>query len=297
MSDRVPLVHDAGAVRELPAGDALLLDGARLGARSLAGRDFPAMRGGNWGEQAMQGRLDRMSIARWQAVGASSTINAYGGQAFTAQGTVTSRSPAATNMVTRARRVGAVSASGAGSACGWYFNSLSAAPLWTVGDGSGLGGFFAVMRFAPSDAASVSGARMFVGMATGGSAATNVDPAALTDAVGVAALSGSANLNIVFGGSAAQAPVDLGTSFPANGLSADLYELILSAAPGSADVGWRVERLNTWDVAGGTLSNTTPGTTLPAASTFLAPRLWRSNNSTALAVGIDLLSVSIETQI
>lgn len=139
MTDRVPLIHAAGAPRELPSGDGLLLDGARLGARSLAGRDIPVMRGSGWGEQALQGRLDRLSLARWQAVGASSTISVYGGQALTAQGTVTSRAVAATNMVTRARRVGAVSAAGAGSVSGWYFNSLSAAPLWTVGDGSGLG--------------------------------------------------------------------------------------------------------------------------------------------------------------
>lgn len=294
MAGRVPLIHRDGAACELPVGDALLIGGAQLGMATLAGRAMPTMRGIAWGEQALQGRLDRLSLARWQAVGAATTISVYGGQPLSVQGTVAVRTPSGATMVTRARRVGAVSPTSTGSLCGWYFNGISAAPLWTIGDGGGLGGFMTVIRFVPSDAASVGGARMFVGMSAASVAAVNVDPASMTDAIGVAALGGAANLHLVFGGAVAQAPIDLGAAFPANGLSTDAYELILSAAGGSADVGWRVERLNTGDVATGMLVNTTPATTLPAATTFLSPRLWRTNNATALAVGIDLLSMSIE---
>ena len=37
------------------------------------------------------------------------------------------------------------------------------------------------------------------------------------------------------------------------------------------------------------------GTVIPAATTFLAHSAWRCNNATALAVGIDVVSVYIET--
>ncbi len=167
-------------------------------------------------------------------------------------------------------------------------------PYWFVGNGAGLGGFLAVFRFSPSDQAPVSGARMFVGLSSTTSAPTNVEPATLTNQIGVAQLSTSANLAIVYGGTTAQAAIDLGASFPAGGLTTDLYELTLvSDAGDNSRVGYRVERLNTGDVATGFLANTTPGTTLPATNVVLAQRMWRTNNATALAVGFDLASATV----
>ena len=306
MANRIPLVHANGELQELPGSDSLVLAGPAMaapvgrisiGARSLGGRELASMRGSAWGEEAVQGRLDRLALARWRATGNITTIVAEGAPALTSVGTVTARAVAAASMASRARRVGAVSAATAGSFAGWYLNSLTVAPMWSVGSGAGAGGFFAVFRFSPSDAAVVSGARMFAGMAAGGAAPTNVEPNTLTNAIGVAALSTSANLQIVSAGSTAQTAIDLGSAFPANGLSSDVYELVLAAPPASLDVGWRVERLNTGDIASGALVNVSPGVTLPTAATFLSPRVWRSNNAIALSVGIDLLSLSIEAAV
>jgi hypothetical protein len=61
------------------------------------------------------------------------------------------------------------------------------------------------------------------------------------------------------------------------------------------EVNYRVERLNTGHIATGTLTAATPGTQLPANTTFLAHRAWRTNNATALAVGIDIGNLYIET--
>ena len=267
----------------------------QVGVRALAGRETLAARGSLWPEEQMQGRLDRLAVQRWRPTGNATTIIAEGAAALTQTGTATTRNVAATSFATRARRVGAVSAATAAALAGLH---LTVAPS-TIGDGAGLGGFYYTCRFVPSDAAAVSGARMFAGMTSSIAAPTNVEPSTLTNCIGVAGLSTSANLAIVFGGSTAQSAIDLGSNFPSNGLSTDIYELILFAAPGSTNVGYRVERNpggpgNNF-VASGTLTNTTPGTTLPAATTFLAPRLWRSNNATALAVAIDLLSLSLET--
>lgn len=193
-------------------------------------------------------------------------------------------------MATRMKRLGYVSSATAGNSSGHY----ATAAQHTIGDGSGLGGFLYVVRFVVSDAATVAGARMFVGLRNATSAPTNVEPSTLTNCLGVAQLSTSSNLHIVSGGSAAQAAIDLGSNFPANTLSADAYELALYAPPNSQVVGYRVERLTTGQVASGTL-NGTVGTAIPAATTLLAHAVWRFNNATALAVGIDVASVYIET--
>lgn len=81
----------------------------------------------------------------------------------------------------------------------------------------------------------------------------------------------------------------LGANFPANTSSVDAYELVLSAAPNGTTIGYRVERLNTGAVTSGTLS-----TNLPLNTTLMGIQMWRCNNATALAVGIDLMSLYIE---
>lgn len=103
-------------------------------------------------------------------------------------------------------------------------------------------------------------------------------------------------MHIYYGGSTAQAPIDLGANFPANTRNTDVYELVLFAPSNSNNtVSYEVTRLNTGDVATGTLTGTA-GTALPSSSTLLSyQRLWRTNNATALAVGYDLMSDYIET--
>ena len=69
-----------------------------------------------------------------------------------------------------------------------------------------------------------------------------------------------------------------------------MYELILFAAPNGSTVNYQATRLNTGDVATGTLS-----TDLPVNTQFLSPQVWRNNGATALAVGIDIVHVYVET--
>lgn len=169
------------------------------------------------------------------------------------------------------------------------------------GDGAGLGGFFYSCRFGFSDAATVSGARAFVGMSSLVAAPTNVEPNTLTNCIGLAQLSTDATqLFLVYGGSAAQTAIGLGTNFPpmagvgaANGIAYDLT--LFCPTSGNGIVNYRVERIGTSFVAEGTLTPTTVGTQTPAATTLMTHRAWRTNNATLLAVGIDMLNVYIET--
>ena len=124
----------------------------------------------------------------------------FGFTAPTTVGTVTARNVATTNFATRMRRLGYVSAATAASLA----SARVPVAQYTIGNGAGLGGFTYIVRFVPSDAAAVSGERFFVGLTSATGAPTNVDPATLTNAVGLAQLSSGTNCFVVYGGSAAQ---------------------------------------------------------------------------------------------
>lgn len=227
--------------------------------------------------------------------GGSSALDTTGYAAPQVVGaTATGRALAATNFLTRQRRIGYVSAATSGSVVSARISSVALASL---GDGAGLGGFFNVIRFGCSDAASVSGARMFVGATTNGGNPTNVEPSTLTNCIGVGHGASDSNLKLFYGGSSAQTPIDLGANFPANTLSTDVYELILySPSEESAVVYYQLTRLNTGDVASGKIVGTSSAV-LPASSAFLIPWLiWRSNNATALSVAFDFMFAYFDTE-
>jgi hypothetical protein len=101
------------------------------------------------------------------------------------------------------------------------------------------------------------------------------------------------NLSVYYGGSAAQTPIALGTNFPV-ALNTG-YELILTNVYNSTNtVYYRVTNINTGNFAEGTLTGTA-GTAIPSSSTFMHPTLWRTNNTAAVAVGFDVISVYMET--
>lgn len=260
--------------------------------RSIASRMMTAFMGPSGLDSALQPSLARNKVGWWCPPGNSTTVpGVLGLPALTATGTATTRNVATTNMATRMRRLGYVSAAGAGSLAG----ARAAIAQYTIGNGGSpaLGGFFVTYRFVPSDAATVAGRRMFVGLLSATGAPTNVEPSTLTNCVGVAQLSSSSNLHIVYGGSAAQTPIDLGASFPAGTLSVDVYDLTIFASP-TGDLYYSVTRLNTGDVAEGQLAGVA-GVAIPASTTLLCLSAWVCNNATALAAAIDLCSVYVET--
>jgi hypothetical protein len=241
-------------------------------------------------KEFVQDSLERSSFALWKPPGNSTTVpGVFGMPAVSATGTATARNVATTNFYTRLKRLGYVSAAVAGSLAG----ARNAVAQNTIGaEGSPpVGGFYVSIVFGCSDAATVAGARQFVGVSSSTGAPTDVEPSTLTNSVGVGHGAADTNLKLFYGGSAAQTPIDLGANFPANTLSVDAYELTIWCPPTRQQVNWRVVRLNTGNVASGTLAGTV-GTAFPATTTLLTfLRAWRSNNATALAVGLDLMSV------
>lgn len=271
-------------------------DYVKIFNRKIANRNLLAMIGPSGLDMAVQPNMARNKIGIWVPPGNATTVpGVFGFTAYTATGTATARNIATTSIFTRMRRLGYVSAAGAGSLAGPRV-AAAQITLGTVISDVDTGGFFKVIRFGISDAASVSGARMFVGVSSSTGAPTNVEPSTLTNSIGVGHGASDTNLKIYYGGSAAQTPVDLGANFPITHGSAYVYELALFSPPGIDNiVYYEVTNITTGNSVSGTLTGTS-GTVLPAPTTLLTySQNWRSNNATALAVAIDIMSDYIET--
>lgn len=286
--DPLDLTVDAPAT---PAADTV-----RLFRREIAGRNFPAFVDENGLAAAMQPFLGRGKVRRWNPSGgiASAPGQADGFHSITVTNfTTTARTIAVTNKFTMTPRVGFVTSASAGQV-GNFRASHGAAHL--LGGGSGLGGFMFTMQFGISDPALVSDARMFLGMSGPAGAPSNVEPSTFLNCFGIGHGAADTNLKLFWGGSAAQSPVDLGSNFPVNTSSVDLYELALFSPPNQSVVHYEVTRLNTGHVATGTLTGTV-GTQLPSLTTLLtAPWGYRTNNASALVVGLDVSQVYLATE-
>ena len=261
--------------------------------QNIAGRMMLAMIGPSGLAAGLQPFLARNAIGYWRPPGNAVTVpGVLGYLAPTIVGTATARNVATTNFFTRLRRLGYVTL----ATVGLIAESRVAAAQVTLGNGAGLGGFTKIVRFGCSDPATVAGARQFVGMSNSIAAATNVEPSTLVNSIGVGHGAADTTLKLYYGGSAAQPPIDLGVNFPANTLSVDAYELALFSSPFLGSVGYMVTRLNTGQVATGVLTAATAGLQLPLNTTLLSHhKAWRTNNATALAVGLDIISDYIET--
>lgn len=217
------------------------------------------------------------------------------GFSATAVGTATARAYAPAGTATaKMKRVGYVSAATAGSLA----SSKHLAALCSTGDGTdALTGFLIVNRFAASDAAVVAGARMAVGLTSSIVAATNVEPSTLTNCCVMAQLSTDATqLYVCFGGTTAQTPIALGaTNFPA-GNSGIPFEFTCYSSPFEVGViKWQARNLSNGVVITG--STVSGAATSPAATVALSYAMWRTNNATALAVGLDVGLIYLETPI
>ena len=263
---------------------------ATIFVRNKAERRMAGQIGPSGLDYTFQPSLYGNKVALWNPPGNATTVpGVLGIAALTAQGTVTARSVTTTNLLTRTKRLAVVSNTNAGSLAGYRLGVAQ----YTVGNGSGAGGFMFVIRFGVADAQTAT--RMFVGLRNSTATPTNIEPSTITNGIGVGNGAANTNLFIYYGGSAAQAPIDLGVNFPCNTNSANLYELTLFSSPNSTDsVGYRVERLNTGDVASGTLTGVA-GTALPLSTTLLTTNSYRTNNATTGAVALDFVSIYFET--
>lgn len=266
----------------------------KLFGKSIADRGFISQVGSAGLDTALQPLLARNKVGYWNPPGNATTVpGVFAMTAPTVVGTATARNVATTNILTRMRRLGYVSSSSAGNLAGNY----TSVAQFTTGTGNNLGGFTYICRFGTSDAATVAGARAFIGLSASVAAPTNVEPSTLVNVIGVAQLSTDATQwYIVYGGSTAQTAIPLGTALGSPNDITTAYEIAIFSPPNQNSVlNYQVTNLNTDVTVTGTFTPTTPGVQTPSSTTLLAHRAWRSNNTTAKAVGLDICSIYIET--
>jgi len=259
-------------------------------ARTIAGGyTAPAFLNATQAVAMLQPAFANKKIGIWNPSNNTTTVNVLGLSLFS--GTATSSTNTTTSLFTRAIKLNYSSSATAGT-LGNLYQATSSYTLGVTGTPA-YGGFYYVIRFGIAD--SVASPRTFVGLTSSVSAPTNVEPSTLTNSIGVGQGAANTNLFVYYGGSAAQTPIDLGVNFPTNTNSADWYELTLFAPPTSNNtVYYQVIRLNTGNVASGTLTGTA-GTALPANTTKLAISNWRTNNATASAVTLSIGGIYVET--
>lgn len=253
--------------------------------QSRGGRVMLTQMGPSGLDTTLQPHLGGNKVGLWLPPGNATTVpGVLGIGTLTAVGTATARTIATTNIATRMARLGYVSAATAGS----LTSVREGQNKYSTGAGDGVGGFYYRLRFVPSDAAAVSGERFFAGLSNSTGAATNVEPNTLTNSLGICQLSTSSNLFVYSAGASAATAVDLGTDFPATGLSNQAYEFCMFGKS-DGSVTWEVFKLGTSIKSSGTFAQ------VPANTTLLGHQIWKTNNATALAVGFDICSIYIET--
>lgn len=142
--------------------------------------------------------------------------------------------------------------------------------------------------------AMTNGARGFYGLSSSVSSATNVEPSTLVNSIGVGHGAADRYLSLYYGGSAAQTPISLGSSFPLD--PNNYYELTLyNASTSTNSVSYIVTNLVTKVTATGTLKAATAGTQLPSSTTLLGMQMWRTNNLTAVTTAFDIMSLYVDS--
>ena len=233
---------------------------------------------------------NRISIWSHPGNSNSSSVN-LAAPTFTITGTLTTRNVAVGSLLTMSKRLGIVSNASGGSLAGYRIPNAQ----HKIGGGDGRGGFFLVHRFAISDNNLVTGGRMFLGARSSTGSPSNVNPSTITNCIGIGHGAGDTTLKLYYGGSVPQTPIDLGIDFPVTS-NTDIYELILYSPINEYKVYYQVNNINSGAETSGELTGT-EGTILPATTTLLSlMNAFRSNNTTGQPVGIDIMSLYIETE-
>jgi hypothetical protein len=262
--------------------------GMQLYAQDVAGQPLPAFVTANGRAIPLQPSLARANVTMWLPQWSSQSPLTFGNPWTVSSGTAISTGPDFTvkRLFAALPYIGANSAATAGSLgrvnttgpdCSRPFNNTF------------YGGFRLLARFGCADAATVAGARQFVGLTyttfTG-------DPVSQIMLIGVGCDSGDTNLSIYtndFSGTATKIP--LSASFPAHTLGVDVYDLAMYCPRDGASIAVTVTRVNTGDSF-----NTSLTTDLPQSNTALSFTFQRGNGPTALATRLAIFGLYIEKE-
>ena len=274
-----PLILPAlGAIPAAPASGKLALY-----ARERAGQTYVDVQRASGRDFPLQPHLGVNRVATWNP-STTTTVTAVG-MPVTNVGTVSTPGIASTNRKTSMRRWTLTSAAVINSVA----DQRCAANVCWRGNASGLGGFTYTNRIALTTL-QATGMGFFGLYGSTVALATTLLLSGVVNCVGLGFQRGThTNWQLVQNdGSGAPTLTDLGASFPIN--TTDVLTIFIGAAPNDSSIGVRV--IN--ETSGGVF-NATLTTDIPAATTFLTPRNYLNNDTTAAAVAFDCAGVYIET--
>jgi hypothetical protein len=261
----------------------------RLFARSVGGRILPATIGPSGLDSALQPHIGRNKVARWNAVGNSTSATTDGTSAATS-GTTTVSAVSSASFWGMIRKLEYLVTTAATNAIA---HVRGGAGQFSVGGGAAnRGGFHSVFVWGPATGVATTTHRAFCGMGPAG-APTDVNPSTLLNMCGMGWDDTDANVQFMHNdGSGVATKIDLGASFPVPTVDrTNIYRLTMFAPPGTTQsVGYEVENLDTGAVATGTVT-----TNLPTTTTLMGWTIWMSVGATLSVIGIAVSSVYIET--
>lgn len=238
-------------------------------------------------EYSFQPCLWANKVTLWSAQGNSTTVSTINfGNSIT--GTATTRNIATTRLFTAMRRIGYVSSSTAGSSAG----TRHGAQQFFRGNASGVGGFNYIVRFGLSSAAAVATQRSFVGLVATTAVLGNKDPSSNTSIalLGFGVDSADSTWSFMHGNGTTVVKDELTGTFPPRDLSISMFEARIFCPPNGSTIYYSLEVLG-----GGSIYDGSTSTTIPSETTLLSPQIWTNNGTTALAVGIDVVTQYLET--
>jgi hypothetical protein len=171
------------------------------------------------------------------------------------------------------------SAATAGNLCGQHMG----ANQFARGTGTSQG-FFLCVYF--GIVTTLGNGRLFIGFSTSNNVPSNVEPNTITNMFGIAKLGGQSTFSFINNDGSGTATTNHTSITPTDNT---LYCLTIFSPPYSTDIyGWLEDLEN--DVR-----QTAHWTTdLPATSSLLSYRAWRSNNTSATSISLDICSVYME---
>lgn len=272
-------VIDLPAVAAIPAAPPT--DFLALYGRKRAGRMFLDAMGPSGRDYPIMPHVGYNGIAQWlPASGTTITIN---GMPITSVGTVSTPSPASTNLFTSIRRWRLTSAATANSVAE---NRAALAANWR-GNAAGLGGFTFVARLGLSTLSTNCRGIFGLTNSTGAISTTQI-PGALQQMVGFTWNATETTFRFQHAAAATPTRIDLGANFPTNSTTA-FFTFTIHCNPNASDIFYRAVREDTGSIVEGNVS-----TNIPSSTTFLAPHLYMANGGDASAVAFDCARLTIE---
>lgn len=263
----------------------------RVFGRKVGGRMMAAFKGPSGLDSSLQPSMARNNF-RFSKPQGNGTVIAANGLTLTAAGTATAANYALTNMHTGFNRLAYLVTTAATTAVAGARHALAQFAIGTPGNA--LGGFHFVWRFGPATGTAANATRRgFCGFTSLTAAPTNVDPSGLANVLGVGCDAADVNYFIMHRtGTGTVVKVNTGIAKSAADAT-EAYELAMFCAPGGTSVFFEFTRFALNGV--NTVFEHTATSSLPAATTLLAPQAYYSVGGTSSVIGLAHMGLSIET--